>query len=78
MTVLTYLKMYAENQAETFQSDPIISQLTQPTAIRYSGCLYGQEDERRRYFLQACQSRKLSIVSVLIKKIIKHFGTQDT
>ena len=59
--------MYAENQAETFQNDPILSQLTQATPVRYSGCLYGQESERRQNFLQSCHNRRLPIVSSLFK-----------
>uniref|UniRef100_A0AC35FNG0 PilZ domain-containing protein n=1 Tax=Panagrolaimus sp. PS1159 TaxID=55785 RepID=A0AC35FNG0_9BILA len=53
--------MNAENQAEAFQSDPILSQLTQSTAIRYSGCLYGQEAERRQNFIQSCNNGRLHI-----------------
>lgn len=55
--------MNAESQAEAFQSDPILSQLTQTTAIRYSGCLYGQEAERRQNLLHSCNNGRLHIVS---------------
>ncbi|KAE9549875.1 hypothetical protein FO519_006904 [Halicephalobus sp. NKZ332] len=53
--------MYAENQSETFRTDPVLVQLSQPIVINFSGCLHGKEAERKQNFTQCCQDRKLPV-----------------
>uniref|UniRef100_A0A7E4UQX4 Transcriptional regulator n=1 Tax=Panagrellus redivivus TaxID=6233 RepID=A0A7E4UQX4_PANRE len=59
--MLVHPAMYAENQAEAFQNDAILTQLAQQTTIAFAGFPHARDAERRQEFVAACNRRKLPI-----------------